>query len=114
MMSSVASSRRARLCALAARARRGPAFSRFLRRCMLDGVDPEIRTLVQITITCDTGGRGVNGQPVYWDPFDREIAKDPYPIYQRLRAEAPLYYNGRHDFYVLSRNDDVDHALTDW
>lgn len=52
--------------------------------------------------------------PVYWDPFDREIAQDPYPIYRRLREEAPLYYNDRHDFYVLSRNDDVDRALTDW
>jgi cytochrome P450 len=31
-----------------------------------------------------------------------------------LRAEAPLYYNDRHDFYVLSRNEDVDRALTDW
>ena len=38
--------------------------------------------------------------PVYWDPFDREIAVDPYPIYTRLRAEAPLYYNDRHDFYA--------------
>jgi cytochrome P450 len=53
-------------------------------------------------------------RPIYWDPFDREIARDPYPIYQRLRAEAPLYHNDRHDFYVLSRNDDVDRALTDW
>ncbi len=52
--------------------------------------------------------------PVYWDPFDREIAKDPYPIYTRMRAEAPLYYNDRHDFYVLSRCDDVDRGLTDW
>lgn len=51
---------------------------------------------------------------VYWDPFDREIAKDPYPIYARMRAEAPLYYNDRHDFYSLSRCDDVDRGLTDW
>jgi len=52
--------------------------------------------------------------PVYWDPFDREIAKDPYPIYTRMRAEAPLYYNERHAFYALTRCDDVDHGLTDW
>jgi cytochrome P450 len=52
--------------------------------------------------------------PVYWDPFDREIARDPYPIYRRLRAEAPLYYNDRHDFYALSRWDDIDRSLTDW
>lgn len=52
--------------------------------------------------------------PVYWDPFDPDIARDPYPIYQRLRAEAPLYYNDRHDFYALSRFDDIDRALADW
>lgn len=50
----------------------------------------------------------------YWDPFDREIANDPYPIYQQLRAEAPLWYNDRHDFYVLSRWDDIDAGLKDW
>ncbi|SQE00244.1 Cytochrome P450 [Parafrankia sp. Ea1.12] len=52
--------------------------------------------------------------PVYWDPFDRDIAGDPYPVYQRLRAEAPLYYNDRHDFYALSRHEDIDRCLTDW
>jgi cytochrome P450 len=52
--------------------------------------------------------------PVYWDPFDREIAKDPYPVYRRLRAEAPLYYNDTHDFYTLSRYGDVDRAAMDW
>jgi cytochrome P450 len=52
--------------------------------------------------------------PVYWDPFDRDIAEDPYPIYQRLRAEAPLYYNEQHDFYALSRHQEIDQALTNW
>jgi cytochrome P450 len=51
---------------------------------------------------------------VYWDPFDREIAADPYPVYAQLRAEAPLWHNERHDFYVLSRWDDVDAGLKDW
>ena len=56
----------------------------------------------------------MSDRPVYWDPFDREIAADPYPIYRRLRAEAPLYYNDRHDFYALSRAEDVARGLTDW
>jgi cytochrome P450 len=51
---------------------------------------------------------------LYWDPFDRSIADDPYPIYERMRAEAPVYYNDRHDFYALTRADDVERALTDW
>ncbi|MEU1951715.1 cytochrome P450 [Nocardia rhamnosiphila] len=53
-------------------------------------------------------------ESVYWDPFDRAIAHDPYPIYRRLRAQAPLYYNERHDFYALVRYDDIDRALLDW
>jgi cytochrome P450 len=52
--------------------------------------------------------------PVYWDPFDGDIARDPYPIYRRMRAEAPLYFNDRHDFYALSLWDDVDRGLRDW
>ncbi|MQY23920.1 cytochrome P450 [Nocardia macrotermitis] len=52
--------------------------------------------------------------PVYWDPWDRDIAADPYPVYRRLRAEAPVYYNDKHDFYALSRHDDIDQALLDW
>jgi cytochrome P450 len=55
-----------------------------------------------------------NASPVYWDPFDRDIASDPYPVYRRLRAEEPLWHNDRHDFYVLSRWDDVDQGLRDW
>ena len=52
--------------------------------------------------------------PVYWDPFDRDIASDPYPVYRRMRAEAPLYYNEKHDFYALSRYADIDRGLADW
>jgi cytochrome P450 len=51
---------------------------------------------------------------VYWDPFDQHIARDPYPIYRRMRAEAPLYYNEQHDFYALSRHAEIDAALTNW
>ena len=30
---------------------------------------------------------------VYFDPYDVEINADPYPVFRRLREEAPLYYN---------------------
>ncbi len=50
---------------------------------------------------------------VYYDPYDREIDADPYPVYARLRAEAPLYYNEEHDFYAVSRFDDVQRGLLD-
>ena len=51
---------------------------------------------------------------VYYDPYDFEIDTDPYPVWRRLRDEAPLYYNERYDFFALSRYDDVSRCLVDW
>jgi len=50
----------------------------------------------------------------YWDPYDVELAQDPYPTYRRLRAEAPLYYNDKHDFYAVSTFADCERGLKDW
>jgi cytochrome P450 len=50
---------------------------------------------------------------VYFDPFDWDIRCDPYPVYQRLRDDAPLYYNEVHDFYVVSRFEDVERAVVE-
>ncbi|MQY17609.1 cytochrome P450 [Nocardia macrotermitis] len=50
----------------------------------------------------------------YYDPYDFAIDDDPYPIWQRLRAESPLYHNDRYDFYALSRYSDVAKGLHDW
>ena len=50
---------------------------------------------------------------VHFDPYDVELNADPYPMFRRLREEAPLYYNEQHDFYALSRFDDVNKALVD-
>jgi cytochrome P450 len=51
---------------------------------------------------------------IYYDPYDFEIDSDPYPVWKRMRDEAPLYYNERYDFYALSRFADVDEASTNW
>jgi cytochrome P450 len=51
---------------------------------------------------------------LYYDPYDFEIDTDPYPVWRRIREEAPLYYNEKYDFYALSRFDDVEQALLDW
>ena len=48
-----------------------------------------------------------------YDPYDREIDADPYPVYRRLREEAPLYYNEPYDFFAVSRFEDVQRALVD-
>jgi cytochrome P450 len=49
-----------------------------------------------------------------YDPYDLAIDKDPYPVWKRMRDEAPLYYNDKHDFYALSRYQDVREASYDW
>ncbi|HEY8526659.1 MAG TPA: cytochrome P450 [Acidimicrobiales bacterium] len=50
---------------------------------------------------------------VYYDPYDVEIDANPYPVFRRLREEAPLYRNEKHDFWALSRFADVQEALRD-
>ena len=50
----------------------------------------------------------------YFDPYDVGINADPYPAYERLREEAPAYYNERYDFWALSRHSDVEKALVNW
>ncbi|WP_407666381.1 cytochrome P450 [Mycobacterium pinniadriaticum] len=51
---------------------------------------------------------------MYYDPFDFAIDDNPYPVWRRMRDEAPLYLNDKHGFYALSRYDDVSRALPDW
>ena len=50
---------------------------------------------------------------LYYDPYDLGIHADPYPVFRRLREEAPLYHNEKHDFYALSRFEDVEQGLAD-
>lgn len=51
---------------------------------------------------------------VHYDPFEYEIHDDPYPVYKRLRDEAPVYHNAERGFYALSRWEDVWDATLDW
>jgi len=55
----------------------------------------------------------IHQSALYYDPYAAEIAAHPYPVFRRLRAEAPLYYNEKHDFWALSRYDDVARGLLD-
>jgi len=52
--------------------------------------------------------------PVSFDPYQVEITKNPYPVYKRMRDEAPLYYNAEYDFYALTRYDDVRAGHADY
>ena len=49
---------------------------------------------------------------VEYDPF--LFYEDPYPVYRRLRDEAPVYLNRERLIWVLSRFDDVQRAGRDW
>jgi hypothetical protein len=51
---------------------------------------------------------------VEYNPYDWQIHEDPYPVYQRLRDEAPCYFNEEFGFYALSRYDDVLAGFRDW
>ena len=48
---------------------------------------------------------------IYYSPYDSALNSDPYPMLRRLRDEAPLYYNAEHDFFALSRFDDVSEGF---
>ena len=48
-----------------------------------------------------------------YDPFSYEQDEDPYPVYARMREEAPAYYNPRLDFWALSRFEDNLAAMID-
>jgi cytochrome P450 len=56
----------------------------------------------------------VHTTDLYYDPFDFDIDDNPYPIWRRLRDEAPLYRNEKYNFYALSRYDDVARELHNW
>jgi cytochrome P450 len=49
--------------------------------------------------------------PIVFDPYDYGFQEDPYPVYARLRAEDPLHHNATHDFWVLTRHADIQHAV---
>ncbi|HWD55616.1 MAG TPA: cytochrome P450 [Acidimicrobiales bacterium] len=50
---------------------------------------------------------------VDYDMYSVEINADPYPVYRRLREEAPIYHNDQHDFFAVSRFEDVEKGLLD-
>ncbi len=48
-----------------------------------------------------------------YNPFSYAIHEDPYPVYARLREEAPVYHHPGLDFYAYSRHADVQAAIRD-
>jgi cytochrome P450 len=54
--------------------------------------------------------------PVFSDAdlFSHALAEDPYPVLRELRDLGGAVYMRQHDFYVLSRYEDVRAAVRDW
>jgi cytochrome P450 len=52
-------------------------------------------------------------EELYYDPWNVDLNADPYPMFKRFRDESPLYYNEIHDFYAVSRFEDVNRTLVD-
>ena len=50
---------------------------------------------------------------ISYDPYTAINSADPYPLYRRLRDEAPLYYNEQYDFFAVSRYEDCERGLID-
>lgn len=50
---------------------------------------------------------------VVYDPFCAAFKADPWPVYRRLRDDAPVYRSEKWGFYALSRFDDVRAAARD-
>jgi len=47
------------------------------------------------------------------DMFTPEFQEDPYPVYERLRRESPVYVEPRHGVHWLTRHEDVLNVLRD-
>ncbi len=47
----------------------------------------------------------------HFDPFD---LRDPFPSYQRLRAEAPVFYDETIGYWIVSRHADIKAVFEDW
>jgi cytochrome P450 len=48
-----------------------------------------------------------------FDPFAPRCWNDPYPFYEVLRSEHPVYRREQTPYYILSRYDDIVRALVD-
>ena len=60
------------------------------------------------------GGTFMTAATVVFDPFSEEFFNDPYETYRRMREEAPVYYSREHDFYALTRHEEVAAAFKDY
>lgn len=51
---------------------------------------------------------------ISYNPFDPDFYANPRPVYRRLRDEAPVFWSGACNFWVLTRYEDVRAAMLNW
>jgi len=48
-----------------------------------------------------------------YDPLERNTVLDPYPVFNRLRDEGPVFFMPELDHYIVTKYDDVEKILLD-
>jgi cytochrome P450 len=54
-----------------------------------------------------------NAPPAFSSRFEPRYVEDPYPLYARLREEAPVHFSPELHLWVVSRHEDVKAVLLD-
>lgn len=58
----------------------------------------------------------ISARELGFTPGEGEFARNPFPVYQRMRQEAPVlpFHHDGTDYWVFSRYGDIDRALKTW
>ena len=51
---------------------------------------------------------------IRFNPYDPTFDADPFPVYRRLREDAPCFWSEDARMWVLTRYEDISRALVDW
>jgi cytochrome P450 len=51
---------------------------------------------------------------IVFNPFQAGRDVDPYPLYDRMREDAPVYHDPVHELFAVTRFDDVQAISRDW
>src|SRR5262245_54428559 len=65
------------------------------------------------TTTEPTPGPGPREGTMFGEPMTPGMLANPHPIYHRIRAEQPVFYNEEEDFYIFTRYADCEAVLRD-
>jgi cytochrome P450 len=57
----------------------------------------------------------MSGCPVVhdYDPLEPSVVSDPYPTFNRLRDDGPVFFMPELDHYIVTRYDDIEKVLLD-